>query len=346
MKIQKDVIVGGDKQIKAGDLKQVGGAEVKGQKTAKVGSKHPTPELPPNADVGPNAIEAYIGAKLAGQMSRIPQFKGKSLEKAAFKLILDPTGVDKRNAFSIYFEAESKDTFLDNGDIKRMAAALQESMTKGVEVLLPEGKAGVFAGWTVKIDKVDKPTGAMYHDLYMDDAKGTLKKAGALVRVRVIEGGIGRLVTKLPGALIQGSSVMGRFESNHSLKDKSVEQLVKEATPDNDNNPFTLLKREFPDLDLKSLHPDVEIVDRREQFVLSNPEGEGKFLLTLDHVTSINQHNKKEGTFTEFEIERMDGSVMPKDVGELIKLSRLVGEQFNLVASPGTKHQRGAMVTE
>lgn len=205
----------------------------------------------------------------------------------------------------------------------------------------------------MKIDKADKPKGAKYEDQYMDDKNGTLAKLGAMLRVRVIEGGIGRVVCKLPSSMIQGSSVVGRIEMNISLKSRTLAEVIAEAksNPEALHNPLAQLKKLVPDLDLDSLAQRVTIDDIREQYIIVDPKGQDQFLVTLDHVTATNVNpdsaNKgKKASFTEVEIERMDGSTAPTDIQQIIDLSNSLAQRWGMVASPGTKAQRGQMLTE
>lgn len=290
--------------------------------------------------------EQFIGNKLAMQFRRVPQFNGQTPSKAGYKKILDPTGQDQRHAFSIFFEAESKQTFLDNADVEALAAAQRRALSEGPAVLFPGGKAAHLTGWTVKMDKPELTKGTHVHDFYWDDDAGTLAKANAALRERVIEGGIGKFESKTPGDQIQGSSVMGRVEFNHSLKTSTTATIIAAALAGEIDNPITALLRELPGVDLSTLRRRTEISDVRQQYILSNEQANDMFLLTLDKVTAGNLDTKTEGRFWEVEIERMDGSTKPVDLKELIDLSELLAEKFHLVASPGTKYQRGRMVTE
>jgi hypothetical protein len=327
--------------------------------------KRPEIKAPPvqSAERGNSgdAAIAVIGKKITGQIKRLVQFGGQVPENVVYKKLLGD-GTDPRNAFSIYFEPESKQTWADESGVAAFQAALRAGPQNGIASLV--GDAAAFSKYDVIIDKKDKPTGANYMDLYFDDAKGTLNKSGGMVRVRVIEGGIGRLVTKLPGELIQGSPVMGRIESNYSLKEKTVTQLVAEAGPHNPDNPISVLINQFPELDLSTLRPRVRIDDVREQYILA-PQGQqfgnkkDVYLLTLDHVGSTRVDPSKmkdlddfkalvdgrKGKFTEVEIERMDASRQAADIGALIKLCGALTEKWGLINSPGTKAQRGMMVT-
>jgi hypothetical protein len=290
--------------------------------------------------------EQFIGQKLAMQFRRIPQFKGQTPSNAAYKKILDPTGQDKRHSFSIFFEAESKQTFTDHADVEALGAAQIRALTEGLSALFPADKVAHLKGWTVKADKPDLKQGAHYHDYYWDDEKGSLAKQNAALRERVIEGSIGKYESKTPGDQIQGSSVMGRNEFNHSLKTHTTADIIEAAKAGEIDNPVTALIREVPGFDLSTLRRRIEVSDLRQQYILVDDKGKEMFLLTLDQVTAADLDTKKEGHFHEVEIERMDGSTKPVDLRELIDLSNLLAEKFHLVPSPGTKYQRGRMVTE
>src|SRR5205085_1120277 len=135
-------------------------------------------------------------------------------------------------------------------------------------------------------------------------------KMGGSVRERVIEGGKGKLETKIPGDWIAGSGVLGRIESSHSLETTERDDLFRMAgQPGTDFNPITVLIRAFPDVDMKTLRPRREVSDVREQYVVKDESGKDMYIMTLDRVSAREVNAKGEAfgkavNWFEFEIER------------------------------------------
>jgi hypothetical protein len=309
---------------------------------------------------GTSATMAFLGPKIAAAIETIPQLRGRDFgagEPAWVKVKLDADNPNRSpwNSAGIFFEAESKLTFADKEDVKPLSDALVASLQTGFGALLGSAEAKNFEGYTVHIDKpksvqADGKPKAAFRDLYYDDAKGTLARAGGSVRERVIEGGKGKLETKIPGDWIGGSAVLGRFESSHSLETTDRADLFAQAgKPDTDFNPITVLLRAFPDVDMATLRPRRQVDDQREQYVIKDASGKDMYLMTLDVVSAIKLDEKgnpigKRVHWNEFEVERMDGKVDVDSMKELVAITNSVMAKWNLTRSATTKDGRGAQL--
>lgn len=82
--------------------------------------------------------EAFMGPRLAAQVKALPYFGGKVPEKVQYKHFFEAAYhddgtidadkiLDKRNAFTCYYEAESKQTWADEAAVGAMQTALRAS---------------------------------------------------------------------------------------------------------------------------------------------------------------------------------------------------------------------------
>lgn len=294
----------------------------------------------------------FIGAQLAGQLSRLPQLKGMDPDSGtvAYTKKLDPTGNDKFDKFGIFFEAETKMTPIDDAEVPQIKAKVLEAGDAGkFKVLLPDSYKGKFESWTVRWDRDNSRSGADFHDVYSDDKHNSAAKNNSSIRVRKIgDTQDGKFETKLPGANIQGSAVLGRFEVATSIGPtrRSKDDVLAAAEKGEIDNPITLLKQEIPTFDPKSLDDKVKVDDIRHQLVLADDTGKDMFLITLDFVHATRIETGKQGDFVEFEVERMDGQTSAAALGELIELENLLAKSLGLTKSPANKYVRSMQVTE
>jgi hypothetical protein len=319
--------------------------------------------------------EPFVGRAVAAQIGRISMLQGTDPETGSVAYTRKLSETDRFDKVGIFFEAEAKLTLVDDAD----APAVKEKVLAAGDAgslagLLPAGYDGKFADFTCKWDRANSRSGADFHDMYGDDAKGTLANAKASCRERRIgDTQDGKFETKLPSSDIQGSAVLGRIECAKSTGPtrRPKEAILNESiavigemnkrglkTPDaraayvatlpleQRENPLVLVGVEVPDFDPTTYKDRVQVDDIRHQLVLVNKQGQDAFLLTLDFVTAKRVDTGKTGTFVEFEIERMDGATNAAGLSELIELQNLVAKQLDLVKSPAPKNARGWEVTE
>lgn len=322
-------------------------AQVKPDVAAQTPSKAQALQTP----MGPGKkAEPFIGAQLAGQLARIPQLKGADIDAGNVAYTKKLSETDKFDKFGIFFEAETKMCPIDDAEVPQIKAKVLAAGDSGkFSGILPEGYKGKFENWGVKWDRANSRSGADFHDVYSDDKHASAAKANSSVRVRKIgDTQDGKFEVKLPGANIQGSAVLGRFEVATSIgpSRRSKEDVLANARKGEIDNPATMLSREIPTFDWDTLEDKVKVDDIRHQLVLMDETGKDMFLVTLDFVHATRVATGKEGDFVEFEVERMDGSTSAAGLSELIEIENLLAKSLGLTKSPANKYVRSMMVTE
>jgi hypothetical protein len=343
MKVKQPIAPNVNQAANAGAVQQV-----KADATAQQPSKAQALQTP----MGPGKkAEPFIGAQLAGQLSRIPQLKGQDIDAGNVAYTKKLGAADDRfDKFAIFFEAETKMCPIDDAEVPQIKAKVLAAGDSGkFSGILPAGYKGKFENWGVKWDRANSRSGADFHDVYSDDKNASAAKANSSVRVRKIgDTQDGKFEVKLPGANIQGSAVLGRFEVATSIGPtrRSKEDVLAEARKGEIDNPATMLSREIPTFDWDTLEDKVQVDDIRHQLVLMDETGKDMFLVTLDFVHATRVATGKEGDFVEFEVERMDGSTSAAGLSELIEIENLLAKSLGLTKSPANKYVRSMMVTE